>query len=151
MRVQDIVGAKVWVEQPGLAEHVGYVAAVSKPINLEDIESSVDASMFRIVLESGDVVDTSGFNLLEIEHAGYIEETIGNRLADKTYIVRFKTPDIATDAVVAARVKVHDEHLAFVNSKGRLAALFLFENVESWSELPPTGIRGGPKQRSCFG
>ena len=34
MRVQDIVGAKVWVEQPGLAEHVGYVAAVSKPINL---------------------------------------------------------------------------------------------------------------------
>ena len=101
----------------------------------EDIESSVDASMFRIVLESGDVVDTSGFNLLEIEHAGYIVETIGNRLADKTYIVRFKTPDIATDAVVAARVKVHDEHLAFVNSKGRLAALFLFENVESWSRV----------------
>ncbi len=151
MKVEDLVGAKVWVEQPGLAKHVGYIATVSKPVNLEDIEASVDASMFRIVLESGDVVDTSGLNLLEIEHAGYIEESVGNQLADKTYIVRFKTPDIVTDVVNAARVEVQGEHLAFVNSKGRLAALFLFESVESWSELPPTGIGGSPKQRSSFG
>jgi hypothetical protein len=151
VKVQDLLGAKVWVEQPGLAEHVGYIAAVSEPVNLEDIKSSVDASMFRIVMESGDVVDTSGFNLLEIEHAGYIKESAGNQLADKTYIVRFKTPDLITDVVDAARVEVQGEHLAFVTSKGRLAALFLFESVASWSELPPTGIRGSPKQRSSFG
>jgi hypothetical protein len=78
MKVQDLVGAKVWVEQSGLAECVGYIANVPKPVNLEDNELSVDASVFTIQLESGDVVETSGFNLLEIEHAGYIEETDGD-------------------------------------------------------------------------
>jgi hypothetical protein len=141
MKVQDLVGAKVWVEQPGLAEHIGYIASVLKPVNLEDIRPSVNASMFRIVLESGDVVDISGFNLLEIEHAGYIKESAGNLSPDKTYIIRFKTPDIATDAVVAARVEVNGEHLAFLNSKGELAALLRFEVVESWSELPSPDVR----------
>jgi hypothetical protein len=145
MKVQDLVGAKVWVEQPGRAEHVGYIASVLKPVNLEEIESSVNASIFRIVLESGDVVDTSGFNISKIEHAGYIEESVGGLPTDKTYIVRFKTPDIATDAVLAASVEIHGEHLAFFNSKGEVAALFLFEMVESWSELPSTDVRGSPK------
>jgi hypothetical protein len=138
MKVQDLVGAKVWVEQSGLAECVGYIVNVPKPVNLEDIKSSVDASVFTILLESGDVVETSGFNLLGIDHAGYIKESAGDLPTDKTYVVRFKSPDIAIEAVIAARVEVYGEHLGFVNSKGELAALYLFEIVESWSELPST-------------
>jgi hypothetical protein len=82
MKVQDLVGAKVWVEQSGLAECVGYIVNVPRPVNLEDIELSVDASVFTILLESGDVVETSGFNLLEIEHAGYIKESAGDLPTD---------------------------------------------------------------------
>ena len=143
MKVQDLIGAKVWVVQSGLAECGGYIVNVPKPVNLEDIELSVDASVFTILLESGDVVDTSGFNLLEIEHAGYFKESAGDLPTDKTYVVRFNSPDIATEAVVAARVEVHGEHLAFVNSKRELAALYLFEIVESWSELPSTYVLRG--------
>jgi hypothetical protein len=29
---------------------------------------------------------------------------------------------------------MHDEHLAFLTDKGRLAALFLLDLVESWNE-----------------
>lgn len=58
-------------------------------------------------------------------------------MADKTYIVKFKPPALgAIQVVVASTVKVHDEHLTFCNAKGDLAALFLLEIVQSWSELP---------------
>ncbi len=138
MEVLDLVGSKVWVKEQGLAEHVGYIVAVSKGVDHEDIETSMNASTFVILLESGDLLETEGFNLSKIEHAGFIKERVGSLPIDKTYIVRFKTPDIATDVVVAASVEVHGEDLAFMNSKGELAALYLFESVESWSELPST-------------
>jgi hypothetical protein len=59
-----------------------------------------------------------------------------DRMADKTYLVRFKPPEISTQPVVAERAEIHGEHLVFLNSKGQLAALFLMEIVESWSEVP---------------
>jgi hypothetical protein len=37
--------------------------------------------------------------------------------------------------VIASTVEIHDEHLIFCDSEGKLAALFLLEVVESWSEL----------------
>jgi hypothetical protein len=55
-------------------------------------------------------------------------------MADKTYLVRFKRPEISTQPVIAASVEFHGEHLVFLDSKGELAALFLLEIVESWSE-----------------
>jgi hypothetical protein len=33
---------------------------------------------------------------------------------------------------------MHGEHLAFLTAKGKLAALFLFEFVESWNEIEST-------------
>jgi hypothetical protein len=56
-------------------------------------------------------------------------------MADKTYLVRFKAPDTSPELVVAENTQIHGEHLVFLNSKGDLAALFLLEIVESWSEL----------------
>jgi hypothetical protein len=56
-------------------------------------------------------------------------------MTDKNYFVRFKSPDISSQVVVAERARIYGEHLAFVNSKGELAALFLLEAVEDWSEL----------------
>jgi hypothetical protein len=58
-------------------------------------------------------------------------------MTSKTYVVKFKPPILSlSHTVVAATVEIHDEHLIFCDSEGRLAALFLLETVESWSEHP---------------
>ena len=54
-------------------------------------------------------------------------------MSDKKYLVICRTPEIRTQAVVAASCEVHSEHLVLLNSKGELAAMFLLEIVESWS------------------
>jgi hypothetical protein len=56
-------------------------------------------------------------------------------MTHKTYLIRFKPPQIGTQVVVAESVQIHDEHLAFLNSKGELVALFLLELVEGWSQV----------------
>jgi hypothetical protein len=58
-------------------------------------------------------------------------------MASKAYIVKFRPPALRLlHTVIAWTVEIHDEHLIFCDSEGRLAALFLLEMVESWSELP---------------
>jgi hypothetical protein len=56
-------------------------------------------------------------------------------MADKTYLVRLKSPNLALQQVVATRAEIQEEHLVFVSSDGKLAALFLMEMVESWNVL----------------
>ena len=62
-------------------------------------------------------------------------------MPDKAYLIRFKGPDptppeldIAAELVIAANIEFHGEHLVFLKSNGTLAALFVLEVVESWSE-----------------
>jgi hypothetical protein len=57
-------------------------------------------------------------------------------VADKAFLVRFKEPDLAPQSFVAERAEFHGDHLVLLKSDGQLAALFLLEAVESWSELP---------------
>jgi hypothetical protein len=57
------------------------------------------------------------------------------KMTDKTYLVRFKPRELGLKAVIAARAEIHGEHIALLNSKGKLAALFLVDIVESWSVL----------------
>jgi hypothetical protein len=59
---------------------------------------------------------------------------------DKTYLVQFKAPETSTQPVVATSAEVHGEHLVFLNSRGELAGLFLFEIVESWTEIASNGV-----------
>jgi hypothetical protein len=56
-------------------------------------------------------------------------------MPDKTYLVQCKAPEGSGQIVLAATIEVHGEHLAFLNSAGRLAALFLLENVKSWNVI----------------
>jgi hypothetical protein len=37
--------------------------------------------------------------------------------------------------VIAASAEIHGEHLVYLRLDGSLAALFMLENVESWSEF----------------
>jgi hypothetical protein len=59
-------------------------------------------------------------------------------MSDKAYLLRFKHPELSIEPVIAASAEIHGEHIALLNSKGKLAALFLTEVVESWSEFCPS-------------
>jgi hypothetical protein len=56
-------------------------------------------------------------------------------MTDKAYLVRFKPREIGLQIVIAARAEIHGEHIALLDSKGKVAALFMVEMVESWSVL----------------
>ena len=56
-------------------------------------------------------------------------------MADTVYLVRFKGADSPRELVKAETIEFHGEHLVFLRSDGSLAALFLLEIVESWSEV----------------
>jgi hypothetical protein len=53
-------------------------------------------------------------------------------MPDKTYLIKFKEPDAVSLRVIAASVEIHGEHIAFLRSDGKLAALVLAEIVEEW-------------------
>jgi hypothetical protein len=58
-------------------------------------------------------------------------------MSDKAYLIRFKHPALGIQSVIAASAQIHGDHIALLNSKGKLAALFLTEVVDSWPELLP--------------
>jgi hypothetical protein len=60
-------------------------------------------------------------------------------MADVTFVVRFKSRDLQPQLVSASRVEIQGDHLVFLDSLGKLIALFLMEAVESWSEIPHHG------------
>jgi hypothetical protein len=56
-------------------------------------------------------------------------------MADRAYLVRFKGADLPPELVIAETIEFHGEHLVLLRSDGSLAALFVLEVVESWSEV----------------
>jgi hypothetical protein len=62
-------------------------------------------------------------------------------MSDKAYLIRFKHPALGIQSVIAASAEIQGEHIALLNSKGKLAALFLTEVVDSWPELLPVMLR----------
>jgi hypothetical protein len=68
--------------------------------------------------------------------AGSIKRRLAGIVRDKTFIVKFKPSALGVvHTVIASRVEIHDEHLTFCNSEGKVAALFLLAIVQSYSEL----------------
>jgi hypothetical protein len=49
-------------------------------------------------------------------------------MLEKTYIVRFKPPELGIQQVTASTAEIHDEHLVFCDSEGKLTALFLLRD-----------------------
>jgi hypothetical protein len=60
-------------------------------------------------------------------------------MTDTAYLVRLKRADLPPELVMAETIEVHGEHLAFLKADGSLAALFVFEIVESWYEVKALG------------
>jgi hypothetical protein len=55
-------------------------------------------------------------------------------MTDTAYLVLFKGAHPPPALVIAETIEFHGEHLVFLRSDGTLAALFVLEIVESWSE-----------------
>jgi hypothetical protein len=61
-------------------------------------------------------------------------------MCDRTFVVKRKTGGADFFCISANRTEIHDEHLILLNSRGKLAALFLMQAVESWIELPDVRV-----------
>jgi hypothetical protein len=55
-------------------------------------------------------------------------------MVDRTYRVHLTTATV--QHVIASTVQIHGDHLVFLDSKGKLAALFSTGLVRSWNILP---------------
>ncbi len=75
MELQELVGSKVRIKERGGQEYSGRIAGVSEAVELDNIESSVNASTFRVEVDSGGIVETSGLNMTHIDHPGYIKQS----------------------------------------------------------------------------
>jgi hypothetical protein len=71
MKVQELVGSKVWLREGDGPEYEGFISSIPMPIDNEDIKVAIKSSTFRIDLPSGDVVTTSGQNITFIAQIGY--------------------------------------------------------------------------------
>lgn len=56
-------------------------------------------------------------------------------MPNTAYLVRFRGTDLPPELVIAENIEFHGEHLVFLRSDGTLAALFVLEIIESWSEV----------------
>jgi hypothetical protein len=56
-------------------------------------------------------------------------------MLEKIYLIKFKEPDVPSLRVIAARVETHGEHLVFLKSDGKVAALLLAEVIAEWFEV----------------
>jgi hypothetical protein len=54
-------------------------------------------------------------------------------MAKRSFLIKSK-PGIL-HLVIADKAEIQDENLVFLDSEGKLVALFLMEVVESWSEV----------------
>jgi hypothetical protein len=57
-------------------------------------------------------------------------------MSDKTHLLHLKPPRLGFQHVIAECVEIHGEHLALIDSDGKLVALFLMDDIQSWNVLP---------------
>jgi hypothetical protein len=69
MKVEERIGSRVWIKTAQFRSVPGKIVSTSNAINLEDINSSVCQSTFRIEMPSGDFIEILGSNISKIENA----------------------------------------------------------------------------------
>jgi hypothetical protein len=75
MKVEELIGTKVWIKSDQFRSVPGEIKSMSNTVNLDDIKSSVSQSTFRVEMLSGEVIEMPGSDIAEIDHAGYVQET----------------------------------------------------------------------------
>ena len=67
MKVEELIGSKVWIKRDKFRSVPGKIESMSNAINLDDIKSSVSQSTFRIEMPSGNVIEILGSDISKIE------------------------------------------------------------------------------------
>ena len=70
MKVEELIGSKVWIKIDRFRSVPGKIESMSNAVNLDDIKSSVSQSTFRIEMHSGHVIEILGSYISKIDHTG---------------------------------------------------------------------------------
>jgi hypothetical protein len=70
MKVEELIGRKVWIKIDRFRSVPGKIESTSNAVDLDDIKSSVSQSSFKIKMHSGNIVEILGSDISTIEHAG---------------------------------------------------------------------------------
>jgi hypothetical protein len=68
MKVEELIGNKVWIKIDRFRSVPGKIESMSNAVNLDDLESSVSQSRFRIEMLSGKIVEILGSDISKIEY-----------------------------------------------------------------------------------
>jgi hypothetical protein len=67
MKVEELIGSKVWIKRDRFRRVSGKIEGMSNVVNLDDIQSSVSQSTFRIEMPSGNILEILGSDISKIE------------------------------------------------------------------------------------
>jgi hypothetical protein len=70
MKVEELVGSRVWVKSDQFSSVSDVISSVQAPVNVEPTQVSVAESTFKVSLTSGDVVELSGTEIAKVDHDG---------------------------------------------------------------------------------
>jgi hypothetical protein len=74
MKVEELIGSKVWVKTDQFRSAPGKIVSTATVVNLDDIKSSVCQSTFGIEMSPGELIEILGSYISKIEHADYNKE-----------------------------------------------------------------------------
>jgi hypothetical protein len=70
MKVEELIGSRVWIKVDRFRSVPGKIESMSDTGDLDDLKSSVCQSKFRIKMLSGNIVEILGADISKIEHGG---------------------------------------------------------------------------------
>jgi hypothetical protein len=70
MKVEELMGNKVWVKSDQFKSVPGVISSVETSVDREDLKSAMAESTFQVSLNSGDVVEVPGTDLASVDHDG---------------------------------------------------------------------------------
>jgi hypothetical protein len=70
MKVEQLIGRKVWIKIDRFRSVPGKIESMSNAVDLDDIQSSVSQSSFKIKMPSGNIVEIPGSDISKIEYVG---------------------------------------------------------------------------------
>ena len=75
MKVEELIGSKVWIKSDQFRSVPGKIEGMSNADNLDDIKSSVSQSTFRVEMPSGNVIEILGSDISKIEMPATSQES----------------------------------------------------------------------------
>jgi hypothetical protein len=69
MKVEELIGSKVWIKSDQFRSVPGKIVSTSNVVDLDDLKSSISQSTFRVEVHSEDVIEILGSDISTFDHA----------------------------------------------------------------------------------